>query len=89
MQEIKNIGERKTVRRTKGEQYMIFACRRLQFDVEAATKTFAQCKALGAIDSIAEWSVHNKVHRSGFIKESLEHDARLRWHGTKRACSRD
>ena len=53
----------------QGQHKPVIRCRRLQFEVERAAKTFAQRESPGARDAGTERGVQNELHPAGFIEK--------------------
>src|ERR1039458_1915633 len=70
MQELKNIRQRKAVLLGERDIQSVVGGRRLQFEIEAATETLAQCQSPGLIDSSAKGRVNDQLHPAAFVKKS-------------------
>src|SRR5882762_6985517 len=65
----------------------VISGRGLELEIERSTKTFSQRQAPGAIDSVAEWRMQDKLHSARFIEEPLHHQSLLGRNCAKRAIS--
>ena len=70
--------QRKTVAGRKRQHDRVFRRRRLQFEIEAAAETLAQCQAPRPIQSAAERRVDDQLHAAGFVEETFHRQRRLR-----------
>lgn len=64
----------KTVGRAQRQYDIVFTGRGLQFEIETAAETLAQCQSPGAVDPRAVGRMDDQVHVAGFIEKAFEND---------------
>src|SRR5579863_717279 len=71
VQEMKHVGQWKTMLLGQSNIQAIVSSCCLQFEVEAAAEALAQCQSPGFIDASAEGGMNYQLHASTFVKETL------------------
>src|SRR5687767_3174520 len=77
---MENVVKRKTVRWPKREHDRIFSRSSLEFEIELATKPFAQRESPGTIETTAKRRMQHQLHAAAVVKKPFEHQVLLRRH---------
>src|SRR2546426_3422510 len=75
---MKHVVQREAVLRPERQYDGVLGCRRLQLEVEAATKALAQREAPRPVHTAAERRVQHELHPACLVEEPLEHQRLLR-----------
>jgi len=79
MQEVKNIGQRKTMLLAQRNIQSIVGRGSLQLKVERAAETLTERETPGFVDAPAKRRVDDKLHASAFVEKAFGDDGGLGW----------
>src|SRR5260370_34661627 len=79
MQEVKDVGQRKTMLLAQRDIQSIVGRGSLQLKVERAAETLTEREAPGFVDAPAKRRVDDKLHASAFVEKAVGDDGGLGW----------